>query len=228
MTPRRSPAGPIVVLILMFAGSSFVGIPAPRGAVQPFGSGASAAPDGRKAAPEGVAGPVRGASDDADWPDATRAWSSPRVIAGSSPAAGAPTARVAQSAERRSEKPQVRGSTPRPSTKPSVRGLAVPASRTPRVTGTQYGIHATWYCGNGSRCTVGYPSDGLYAAISPDLRTWTGRLVRVRYGASSVVVRVIDCDCAAEHSIDLYSSAFERLAPLAVGELTVTLELLEE
>jgi len=88
----------------------------------------------------------------------------------------------------------------------------------------QYAIRATWYCGHGSRCTVGHPG-GLYAAISPDLAAWTGHIVRVRYGGSYVDVRVIDCNCRTEHAIDLYSEAFQRLAPLSVGEITVTLEL---
>lgn len=226
MSRRRSPAGPIVVLILMFAGSSFVGL-APRGAQQP-GAGpviptASVHPSkaGADTPVFGVSGnavaDLRGASD-------SKTSERPRVSAATTSPGPRPTAGVSSSKASPSPHIQAVGKLPHP----SVRGLAVPASRTPRVAATQYAIHSTWYCGNGSRCTSGYPSDGLYAAISPDLRTWTGRLVRVRYGASSVVVRIADCDCQAEHSIDLYSSAFRRLAPLAVGELTVTLELLEE
>jgi len=52
---------------------------------------------------------------------------------------------------------------------------------------------ASWYCGNGSACTRGYP-DGLYAAAGPALRVgdWRGRTVTVTAGSSSVRVRLID------------------------------------
>lgn len=109
------------------------------------------------------------------------------------------------------------------------------ASRPPRrPEGTQYAVRATFYCAppRWTRCTRGYPASGYisgdqwigYAAISPDLRTWTGRLILVTYGSKHVLVRVVDCNCQAEHSIDLYGSAFRRLAPLSAGVITVTLE----
>lgn len=87
---------------------------------------------------------------------------------------------------------------------------------------------ATYYCnkdatrGPLSRCTRGHP-DGLYAAISPDLAFLTGKTVRVSYGASYVDVVIIDCNCRATRSIDLYADAFVRLAPLTLGRLHVTL-----
>lgn len=92
---------------------------------------------------------------------------------------------------------------------------------------TAVAIRATWYCDPPrSRCTVGFNPAGMYAAISPDLRAWTGRTVRVRYAGRSVDVRIVDCNCQAEHAIDLFAAAFRRLAALSVGEITVTLELL--
>lgn len=92
---------------------------------------------------------------------------------------------------------------------------------------TQVAIRATWYCDPPrSRCTRGFPAGGMYAAISPDLRAWTGRLVEVCLGSRCVTVRVIDCDCRTEHGIDLYAAAFRRLADPGIGVLTVTLEVL--
>lgn len=60
---------------------------------------------------------------------------------------------------------------------------------------------------------------GLYAAITPDLGFLRGELVSVRYGASTVVVRIVDCNCQATRSIDLFADAFSRLAPLSAGKL---------
>ncbi len=50
-------------------------------------------------------------------------------------------------------------------------------------------------------------------------------MVRVRYGSASVVVRVIDCNCATEHGIDLYAAAFARLASPKLGVILVKLEV---
>lgn len=62
-------------------------------------------------------------------------------------------------------------------------------------------------------------SHGLYAAITPDLAFLRGRLVTVHYGSRSVTVRIIDCDCQATHSIDLFADSFLALAPLGAGRL---------
>lgn len=115
--------------------------------------------------------------------------------------------------------------TPRPSARPTAK--PVPAVRSTGVASRAVAVRGTWYCDPPrSRCTRGYPASGMYAAISPDLRAWTGRLVRVRYAGRSVVVRIVDCNCQAEHAIDLFAAAFRQLAPTSVGEITVTLELL--
>lgn len=104
----------------------------------------------------------------------------------------------------------------------------VPAVRSTGITTTAVAIRATWYCDPPAfaRCTQGYGPDSLVAAISPDLRAWTGRMVRVRFGSKHVDVRIVDCDCATERGIDLYAVAFRALAATSVGELTVTLEVL--
>lgn len=84
----------------------------------------------------------------------------------------------------------------------------------------------SWYCGNGSRCTRGYP-DGLYAAIRRDLLGHRGDRARVCSGSRCVVVTIIDCNCGPNANlIDLYSAAFSRLAPLSRGRIPVTLEWL--
>lgn len=105
--------------------------------------------------------------------------------------------------------------------------MSAPSRRPSRIVReVAYAIRATWYCGNGSRCTRGYGPECYCAAISPDLRSWAGSLVRACVGSRCVTVRLIDCNCQAEHGIDLYAVAFRALAPLSVGELTVRLERL--
>jgi len=83
---------------------------------------------------------------------------------------------------------------------------------------------ASWFCGHGSPCTRGYPG-GLYAAAGPSLRVgeWRGRYVDVRSDDGRTVrVQLIDwCACPNGRLIDLYSDAFERLAPLSKGVMTV-------
>jgi hypothetical protein len=83
---------------------------------------------------------------------------------------------------------------------------------------------ASWYCGHGSRCTNGH-SGGLYAAAGPQLRVgnWRGRYVVVQAGVRRVRVQLIDCNCGPHANlIDLYSDAFQHLAPLSRGVLKVT------
>ncbi len=73
-----------------------------------------------------------------------------------------------------------------------------------------------------SRCPVGF-KNGLYAAISPDLASLRGHAISVCYGASCVVVTVVDCDCATTMGIDLFADAFRALAPLSRGRIPVTI-----
>ena len=82
---------------------------------------------------------------------------------------------------------------------------------------------ASWYCGNGSHCTRGYPS-GLYAAAGPSLRvgSWRGRAVLVSANGRSVRVKLIDWCACPQRALDLYSDAFIRLAPLSRGVVKVT------
>ena len=80
---------------------------------------------------------------------------------------------------------------------------------------------ASYYCGNGSRCTRGYPAGGYYAAAGPKLRvalcgstactSYKGRTVFV----DGIPVRLIDyCQCywrqPNEKLIDLYYAVFRR------------------
>jgi len=84
---------------------------------------------------------------------------------------------------------------------------------------------ATWYCKTGvSACHNAYPG-GYYAAAGPALRVgnWRGRVVRVCGSGSCVNVQLVDwCACGGSHIIDLYSDAFQRLAPLNAGAVQVT------
>lgn len=86
-------------------------------------------------------------------------------------------------------------------------------------------VSATWYCLPGrSACTRGYPAGGAYAAAGWRLAVgaWRGRVVRtcrVDRPTQCVLVRLIDrCACSG---IDLYASAFRRLAPLGTGRVAV-------
>jgi len=90
------------------------------------------------------------------------------------------------------------------------------------------GGRATWYCVAGrSRCTAGYPAGALAAAVRADLLGHRGERARVcRADAPSrcVDVVIVDCNCGPEAGlIDLYGAAFERLAPLTLGRIEVTL-----
>jgi hypothetical protein len=84
-------------------------------------------------------------------------------------------------------------------------------------------ITATWYCLTRiSRCPTGY-SGGMYAAISPDLSFLRGKTVTVTAGGRSVTVKIVDCDCQARQSIDLFADAFRVLAPTSRGRIRVAL-----
>lgn len=96
---------------------------------------------------------------------------------------------------------------------------------------------ATWYCLPGrSACSSGFPASGMYAAAGPALRraigprwrsarvtvtrTWTD--ARGGEHSATVVVRLADwCACPGVRVLDLYGSAFSRLAPLSRGVLRV-------
>lgn len=73
-----------------------------------------------------------------------------------------------------------------------------------------------------SRCPQGLKS-GLYAAISPELLWLRGQPVTVCYRSTCVVVTIIDCNCQAYHSVDLFADAFRLLAPLSRGRIQVTI-----
>jgi rare lipoprotein A (peptidoglycan hydrolase) len=65
----------------------------------------------------------------------------------------------------------------------------------------------------------------MYAAAGPALRVgdWRDRWVTVTSGGRSVRVQLVDwCACSGVRVIDLYSSAFEQLAPLSRGVIPVT------
>jgi hypothetical protein len=111
--------------------------------------------------------------------------------------------------------------------------LAVPAQAAVVVSGggsgglpdtatTVRGV-ASWYCGGGSACTRGYPPGTLAAAAGPALRVgdWRGRIVKVCSGGRCVRVQLVDW-CACPHRVvDLYRSAFSRLASPSRGVLHV-------
>ena len=209
---RRSVHGPALILILLGFGASFVGT-TPRSESQPGSpvipaatltpgwSESRVAASGNTAETQSKA-PGSKASEQPKWAAAMTSLG-PRLTRS--------TAKVSPAPKPPSHRPAATRQPPVP--------VAVSAGRSL----TAY-VRVTWYCGNGSRCTRGYPG-GLYAAISPDLSSWTGRLVRVTYAGRSVTVRIIDCNCQAEHAIDLYAAAFSRLASLSMGQLYATVEV---
>lgn len=215
MKRRPSPAAAILVLALLGAGASFVGVSAPRATPQPdFPE--SAIPGASLSIPDGI-----DTSGEAH-----------RNLAAMSLGAPEPSPEersVGLTAVTPGPRPRPTASSPKAA--PASPRPAPAVKRVRRPQGVQYSIRASWYCGHGSRCTVGHPG-GLYAAISPDLRQWAGRRVLVRNPDCTptrerpcvVTVTLIDCLCSREHGIDLYSEAFDKLAALSVGVITVTLE----
>lgn len=225
MTRRPSPAGPLVVLILLCFGASFTGVPAPHSAT---------------ASPTGVLEPRAGTDLWRSGAPESRAVASfaARSDSGSTPdpATGvpseSPTPRVSPSRFLAGKPKGSAAASPRPSAmrapRPVASGAPVPATRAPRrPQGGSGGVllRMTWYCGAGSPCTRGYGPDCACAAISPDLSSWTGRLVRIWTERASVVVRIIDCNCATEHGIDVYRSTFARLVDPSAGVAWVHAEV---
>jgi hypothetical protein len=114
---------------------------------------------------------------------------------------------------------------------PTIVNLATPTPRPTRqpvaVVGGNHRVSgtATWYCKTGvSACHYQYPG-GMYAAAGPGIRigNWRGRTVRVCGNGRCVTVKLIDwCACPGSRIIDLYSDAFQRLAPLSSGTVKVT------
>lgn len=89
---------------------------------------------------------------------------------------------------------------------------------------------STWYCDppRWPRCTAGYPEGSMVAAAGSELQHegWRGSWVRVSHGGRSVVVQLVDtCACRGGRVIDLYAVAFRQLAPQALGEIDVEVEL---
>ena len=126
---------------------------------------------------------------------------------------------------------------PTPSASAARKSTPAPPTRKPllpkEAVGAPVRVGLSWYCNlthreaPRSRCVHDYPDvagQQLYAAASPDLlaRGWRGKFVRVVVGGADVIVRVIDCNCQATRSLDLYSDAFLALAPLGRGRLSGT------
>jgi rare lipoprotein A (peptidoglycan hydrolase) len=97
----------------------------------------------------------------------------------------------------------------------------LPAALRASVTG-----NASWYCKPGrSTCTVGHPG-GHYAAAGPKLRAllgrYMGRTVSVCTSSACTQVTVIDwCGCPDGRVLDLYADAFDDLAGLGAGVVSV-------
>ena len=102
--------------------------------------------------------------------------------------------------------------------------------------GPAFRARASWYCWPGgagaprSRCTRGHPWTELAGAAGPGLPFRLGERVRICRAIrpsngqqiACVVVRLVDRCPTCGQGIDLYASAFRRLAPLSVGRITVT------
>lgn len=127
---------------------------------------------------------------------------------------------VAQWAEHRyagSAESEVAGSKPVPG---GPDGLAAPTS----IRGT-----ASWYCHDGrfrgaprSRCTRGVPASTMAVAVPWKLRSQFPRGTRVRLCRASRCVSATVRDVNVGPSWDCYAVVFNKLAPLSVGRITVT------
>lgn len=105
------------------------------------------------------------------------------------------------------------------------RPTAVPL---PDAVGRTLSAPASWYCGNGSACTVGYPASCLCAAAGPALRVgnWRGRWVTVTTSRASVRLRLIDtCGCPGGRALDLYGQVFAQLAPHGLSDGIVSVRI---
>lgn len=92
--------------------------------------------------------------------------------------------------------------------------------------GNTFSGPASWY-GSGQRTANGESFDpSTFTAAHRSLRF--GTKVRVQHGNSSVVVRINDRGpYAGGRVIDLSRAAFEQLAPLGAGVISVTCEVIE-
>ena len=87
---------------------------------------------------------------------------------------------------------------------------------------------ATWYCLPGrSTCTAGFPAEGMFAALSPEFGIAAGARVEVCRGDRCVAVRAIDECSECGRNIDLYATAFQKLASLGAGSIDVTLRAIQ-
>jgi rare lipoprotein A (peptidoglycan hydrolase) len=117
---------------------------------------------------------------------------------------------------------------PRRAIQAPVRIQTNPPVRPPRSSkGSSISGQASWYCRAGiSICHHSYPPGSMVAAAGPGLRIgkWRGRTVTVTSGGRSIRVKLVDwCQCGnGVHLIDLYSAAFQKLAPLSSGVVRVT------
>lgn len=115
---------------------------------------------------------------------------------------------------------------PRPTDRePNLPSASVPERALLPATSTVVSGRASWYCGAGSRCTRGVPAGAMAAAAGPALRVgdWRGRIVRVESGGRAVLVRLVDWCACPTRVIDLYRSAFSRLASPSRGLIIVSI-----
>jgi hypothetical protein len=86
---------------------------------------------------------------------------------------------------------------------------------------------ASYFCGNGSPCTAGYPPGSMVAAACGRLRTamgshWRGRVVTVTAGSRSVRITLVDWCGSGTKTIDLYYAVMVRLGGTGVLPVTVS------
>lgn len=130
---------------------------------------------------------------------------------------------------------------PQPTSSVRVEPKATPKPKTGQVvfSGGILKGKATYMCdGNGNgNCHYKYPDtagEDHYAAAGPALRKmlgpkWRNDIVLVMKGNNKVYVKLVDwCECkkgtADERIIDLYADAFDNLADLGRGKITVRIQ----
>ncbi|ODV87076.1 hypothetical protein CANARDRAFT_26508 [[Candida] arabinofermentans NRRL YB-2248] len=98
---------------------------------------------------------------------------------------------------------------------------------------TTYTGRGTYYSVSNDNCGTSSTDSDYVVAIahslyetsvdSEDISSYCGKTITASYGGNSVEVRVIDsCESCSDNDLDFSSAAFEKLAALDVGELTIT------
>ena len=118
-----------------------------------------------------------------------------------------------------------------PPVRPTRPVVLIPESSVRRVAiGSSHDVRglASYYCSPAHPiCHYAYPLGSMVAAACGKLRTaigphWRGRLVTVRAGTRSVVVKLVDYGASTTKTIDLYWEPMRRLGGTGVLSVVIS------